>query len=116
MDPTTGKSWSIQIPTTVLMEIAGDPVPLLMLWSRRIHRKTPPRGLNQQRISVANREDNLVLRIVDQQTGQELFRADKLGWGNPLRCFHDSESQTITIETDASDIRLRYTESDSDPE
>lgn len=114
--PKTGEQWSIQIPSTVMMEIAGDPAPLLVLWSRQSHRNGISQGFDQRNYSPNEKEDNLLLRVIDERTGREVFRTEDLGWGNPLRCFHDSESQTITIETDASEIQLRYTASNSDPE
>lgn len=116
IQPDTGEQWSIPIPSSVLMEIAGDPAPVLLMWSRKSHRNSIPQGFGQRNYSPTEKEDHLLLRILDRQTGKELFRSENLGWGNPLRCFHDSESQTITIETDASVIRLRYTGQTSDPE
>ncbi|MEP3477893.1 MAG: PQQ-binding-like beta-propeller repeat protein [Fuerstiella sp.] len=116
ISPTTGEQWSLPIPASVLMEIAGDPAPFLVLWSRKTRRNRLPQAFDQPNDSPKLEEDNLLLRIVNQQTGQELLRSENLGWGNPLRCFHDSESQTITIETDASEIQLRYTEQKSDSE
>lgn len=116
INKSTGEQWSIQIPSSVLMEIAGDPAPLMMLWSRQSQRNGMPQAFDQRNYSSNVQEQNLLLRIIDQRTGRELLRSEDLGWANPLRCFHDSESQTITIETDASEIQLRYTGEDSDPE
>ena len=116
ISPTTSQQWSLPIPASVLMEVAGDPAPFLVLWSRQTRRSRLRQAFGQPYDSSGKEEDHLLLRIVDQQTGQELLRSEDLSWGNPLRCFHDSESQTITIETDASEIRLRYTQQIPDSE
>lgn len=109
IDMKDGDYWSAENPTCVLMEIAGDPSPFLLTWSRQSPLPNRQFRFNDQFDPTIDQTDALLLRILDRTTGLELLRTDDLSWGNPLRCFHDSESRTITIETDASEIKLRYT-------
>lgn len=109
IDLKNGQFWSAQNPNSVLMEVAGDPSPLMLLWSRQSAGSSRDQLFNRSINPGIGELDSLLLRILDRRTGRELLRTDNLSWANPLRCVHDSESRMITIETDATEIKLRYT-------
>lgn len=120
IDRNTGKRWSTVNVTSVMMYVAGDPSPFLVLWTRQ-------RGLSESRtfrrmqqnqvpLGTAPEYDSLELKVLNRFTGELMWSSDQLAWGNPLHCVHESESRTITVQTDASEIVLRYTDAPDESE
>lgn len=114
IDQTTGAlKWEpVRSVPAVMPVIAGDPTDLIVTWSWVNPEYTPSLRLGgfreSQQLSSFDSQRSLIVRVIDGRTGKTLKEQEHLSPMEPVRCVHDSGSQTIRLETASSEITISY--------
>lgn len=113
LDAKTGKQlWHHVSQPCVIPKIYGDPIDVFVKWSWH----DPEMGGFQRRLGLqrgtnsAATDRSLTVTIVDANAGTTLAEEHHLSADEPLRCFHDAETATITLESGTSEIKVKYAE------
>lgn len=99
----------------VMPAIYGDPTSLIVTWSwenpaSQLWQRQIGRLRENQENAELNAQRSLIVRLVSGETGQTIAEQRHLSPLEPVRCVHDESADTVTIETERSDIVIRYRE------
>ena len=117
IDPKTGKRiWNHLNTPAVFPKVNGDMIDMLVKWSWTDSSSNP----FEHRVrrdgfgsNSSNNERSLSVAVIDAKSGKTLIEKHNLSADEPVRCVHNADTETITLQSATSEIHLLYGQHES---